>query len=202
MQRKVLCFGAHKDIKMKVTATKYTRFATMLAISSLVAIAPSQAAQVAGDNEVQLSGGFFHASGSDTGTMTADVSYGKFLTDRWELGLRQTLGYSFIDDADNQWNASTIPFVNYHFRGLSPDDRFQPFLGAFIGAAYNENDTTFTTGPNLGFKYFLDDQTFIVTRYRYEWFANDLDIGELRDNSSDGNHVITVGFGYVWGGAR
>jgi hypothetical protein len=160
------------------------------------------AQQVEGDNEIQLSGGFFHAQGSDDGTLTADVSYGKFLTDRWELGLRQTLGYSFIDNADDQWNASTIPFVNYHFRGVTQDDRFQPFLGAFAGAAYNENDTTFTVGPNLGFKYFVDDQTFFVTRYRYEWFADSLAVGEFEDNFSDGNHVVTFGFGYVWGGAR
>ena len=162
---------------------------------------PGYAAQKAGDNEIQLSGGFNRAQGSDTGTATADVSYAYFLSPSWALGLRQTLSYSFIDDDDDVWTASTVPFLNYHFRGLSLNDRFQPFLGAFAGAVYTEDDATGTIGPNVGFKYFVSDQTFVVARYRYEWFFDELELSSVR-NTSDGNHVVTVGFGFVWGAPR
>lgn len=172
----------------------------ILGVAVLLLAGAVQAAQVEGDHEIQVSAGFFHAEGSESGNMNVDVSYGKFITDRWELGIRQTLAYSFIDNADDEWTASTTPFASYHFRGISAYDRFQPFVGAFVGAAYTEGDGTATIGPHLGFKYFVDDQTFVVTRYRYEWFPDDLTVNDITDERADGNHVVTVGLGYVWGG--
>jgi hypothetical protein len=155
------------------------------------------AAQSAGDNEIQLSGGFFKTQGADVGTATVDVAYGYYLTNVWEIGIAQTLNYNIIDDADDTWTASTIPFVNYHFRGLSLNDTFQPFVGAFIGAIYNDDDTTGTAGPTVGFKAFLNDKTFLVTKYRYEWFFDDVSFSDVKD-TSHGNHVVTVGLGFLW----
>ncbi|MGB5707009.1 MAG: hypothetical protein WBM41_09255 [Arenicellales bacterium] len=53
---------------------------------------------------------------------------------------------------------------------------------------------------------YLNDSTFLITRYRYEWFFDDLNLGSLNeiedrietvaDNRSDGNHVFTVGLGF------
>ena len=127
--------------------------------------------------------------------MTLDLGYGYFLTEGWELGIIQTLGYSFIDDGDDIWIASTIPYINYNFRSSEP---FQPFIGAFIGATYNEDDATGTMGPQLGFKSFINDSTYIVLKYRYEWFFEELDYDDVEDNSSDGNHVVTLGVGFVF----
>lgn len=172
----------------------------MAAVGALLAfclVANTQAAQEANENEIQIAGSFFHAQGSDVGTLTLDVSYGYYLTDRWQIGLGQTLGYSFIDDKEDIWTASTIPFVHYHFRGLSLNDSFQPFIGAFAGAVYNEDDVTGTAGPAIGFKSFLSDKTFLVVKYRYEWFFDDLKVGDVTD-TSDGNHVGTIGLGFVW----
>ena len=156
-------------------------------------VAPVQAFQSKGDSTVQLAGGFFHAQNTDVGTMNLDVGYGYFLTENWELGILQTVGYSFIDDGDDIWVASTIPYVNYNFR---TQESFQPFVGAFIGASYNKDDATGTMGPQLGFKSYVNDSTYIVAKYRYEWFFNELNYGEIEDNSSDGNHVISLGVGF------
>ncbi len=174
--------------------------AALIAFSMLIGgtAVTAHANQKKGDRVLQLSGGFIHAQGADVGTVNLDVGYGYFYSDNWEIGIMQTLGYSFIDDDEDEWVASTIPYVNYNFRDLSRNNTFQPFIGAFIGASYNEDDATGTLGPQIGFRTFVNDNTFIVAKYRYEWFFDDLTINEIEDTSSDGNHVVTLGLGFVF----
>lgn len=161
-------------------------------------VTASSANQSAGDNTLQLSGSFTHSQGADSGVLNLDVAYGRLFTDSLELGILQYLGYSFIDNADDTWVASTIPYINYHFSGLSDSDYFLPFVGAFIGASYNDEDTTGTIGPQLGFKSFVNDTTFILTKYRYEWFFDELTVNDIEDSQSDGNHVATLGVGFIF----
>jgi hypothetical protein len=157
----------------------------------------SYAVQSAGNKEIQLSGGFFHANDTDVGTVTLDASYGYYLTNVWQIGVGQTLNYNINDNASDTWTASTIPFVHYHIRGLSTNDTFQPFLGAFAGAVYNDDDATGTAGPAAGFKAFMNETTFLVTKYRYEWFFNDVELGDVTDTTR-GNHIVTLGLGFVF----
>lgn len=179
---------------------KYYCIAALISVSILITgiAGTAQAAQKSGDSSLQLGGGFYHAQGAEVGTLNLDIGYGYFSTVNWEIGILQTVGYSFIDDADDVWSASTIPFVNYHFRGLSLNDTFQPFIGVFIGASYNEDDITGTMGPQVGFKSFVNDSTYIMVKYRYEWFFDELSIDEIEDTSSDGNHVVSLGVGFVF----
>ena len=155
------------------------------------------AAQSAEENALQISGGFFHAQDSDVGTATLSLSYGYFVTRPLEVGVSQSVNYNFVDDGDDTWTASTIPFVNYHFLGLSRDDVFQPFIGMFIGAVYNDDDSTGTIGPNIGFKAFIHEKTYLTMAYRYEWFFEEMELGDVSDTSS-GNHVVTLGLGILW----
>ncbi|MDY0219949.1 MAG: hypothetical protein RBR67_02290 [Desulfobacterium sp.] len=164
----------------------------------ILAAGTIHAGQDQGDSSLAISGSFFHAQGADVGTLNLEVGYGYFLTQNWELGVQQSLGYSFIDDGDDQWVGSTIPYVNYNFQGLSANDGFVPFVGAFVGASYNDDDITGTMGPQLGFKSFINDSTFILVKYRYEWFFDELTINDIEDTSSDGNHVVTIGLGFVF----
>lgn len=168
------------------------------AVAMLLAVmtTPAYSAQNAGDKSLQLGGGFFHSQGTDAGTLTADVAYGYYATKNVELGIAQTLGYSFIDGADDEWTASTAPFVNYHFLGLSDNDVFQPFIGAFIGAVYNDNDVVGTVGPQVGFKSYVNDSTFIAVKYRFEWFWDDMELRDGSSDDSDGNHIVSVGVGF------
>lgn len=179
---------------------KYRFAACIIGLSVLLAGLSTNvnAAQSKGDHALQFSGGFFHADGADSGTLNLDVGYGYYLTENWEVGILQSLGYSFIDDADDQWVASTIPFINYYFTGLSTNNSFQPFLGAFLGASYNEDDTTGTIGPQLGFKSFISEKTYILFKYRYEWFFDELTIDDIQDTKSDGNHVVSLGLGFIF----
>lgn len=155
------------------------------------------ASQSAGSSEIQVSGSFQHASGSKVGALSGDFSYGYFVSPAWQLGLRQTLSYNFIDDAKDTWLASTAPFVNYHFRGFSANESFQPFLGAFLGAAYNDKRGSGMIGPHVGLKTFMNDKTFLLTQYRYEWFWNKMKFGDMTDTTR-GNNVVTIGVGFLF----
>jgi hypothetical protein len=76
-----------------------------------------------------------------------DLSYGVYLSPEWQLGFRQALNYNFIDDGSDVWMATTAPFVNYQLRIT---DIIVPYLGAFIGAAWNDRDVTGALGPQAG----------------------------------------------------
>ena len=160
---------------------------------------PAHAAPLANSNEVLVNGGFFHTADTDFGNVNLDLSYGRYLGNpAWQLGLLQGLNWTIIDDAEDPWAAVTAPFVNYHFLGFSQEQTVVPFLGAFTGLVWNDDDATGTLGPQAGFKFFLTDHAFVQTKYRYEWFFDELD--QTDDAADDGNHVLSLGIGYVWGG--
>lgn len=176
-------------------------YARSLAAAALICIStPVWANPEAGDSELQLGAGFFHAQDSDSGTLTGDASYGYFLSEMVEVGIRQGISAQFIESARDQWNLTTIPFVDVHFTDLFGENSTAvPFVGAFAGAVYNDQDATGTIGPNAGIKFFLTEEAFLVTRYRYEWFFDELDLDDVTDESSNGNHVVNIGLGVMWG---
>ena len=155
------------------------------------------AAPVAGDSEVELNGGFFHTQGSGRGTLNADVHYGYYLSQGWEIGLRQALNYNFIKDRRDFWVATTTPLIVYNFR-LS--DTFVPYLGGDLGLVWNDRNVSGTLGPNTGLKIFLSDQTYLNAGYRYQWFFDRF--RDIDNNSNRGNHIVNIGIGFVWGGTR
>lgn len=170
--------------------------AVLLFVGSLLSGGAAIAAPTQGGSELLVSGGFFHQEDSDTGNLNFDLSYGAYLTPGWQLGIRQALNYNFVDDHRDFWIATTAPFVNYHFRLT---DIIFPYLGAFIGLAWNDRDATGTVGPQAGVKFFVHDRAFLNLGYRYEWFFNKFEA--IEDNTSSGNHVFNIGIGLTWGGA-
>ena len=179
------------------TTNRYFFPAIFALILVMLVTTPAQTAPVGGDNEVEAAAGFFHAQGSDSGSFNVDLQFGRYLTPGWELGIRQALNYNFIDDGRDSWVATTTPFLVYNFHF---NDYVIPFLGVAAGAAYNDRDITGTLSPNVGVKIFLSDQTYLGLRYRYEWYFNRLN--RVDNNADTGNHVATIGIGFVWGGAR
>jgi hypothetical protein len=117
--------------------------------------------------------------------LNLDLSYGAYLTPGWQLGFRQALNYNFIEDRSDIWVATTAPFVNYHFRA---SEVVYPYLGTFVGRAWNDRDATGTLGPQAGVKFFVHDQAFLNLGYRYEWFWNRFN--RISNNADDGNHVL------------
>ena len=171
-------------------------FAMAILIGWVLSDGPVIAASTDGASEAQVSAGFFHAQGSDSGSLNLDLSYGYYLTPGWQLGIRQALNYNFIDDSRDFWLASTTPFINYHFHLT---DIIVPYLGGFMGLVWNDRDVTGTIGPQTGVKFFVHDRTFLNVGYRYELFFNRIEA--IDNNSSRGNHVVNLGVGFTWGGA-
>jgi lipid A 3-O-deacylase PagL len=171
-------------------------FATALVLPlAVTGTKMAYAAPVANDSGIEAAGGFFHTQGSDSGQFNADVAYSYYLTPGWEIGLRQALNYEFVDDARDTWRATTTPFLayNFHFGNVVP------FLALAGGIVWNDRNITGTLGPNAGVKFFFSDQTYLGLRYRYEWFFHS--IKGLENNADHGQHVGTVGIGFVWGGS-
>jgi len=171
-------------------------FASVFVAGLWLSHGSATAAPGAGASEAQVAAGFNHTEGSDSGSLNADLSYGYYLTPGWQVGLRQALNYTFIDDQRDFWFATTAPFLNYHFRLTNI---IVPYLGAFIGLAWNDRDATGTVGPQGGIKFFVHDNAFLNLGYRYEIFFSRIDT--IDNNKSRGNHVANIGIGFTWGGA-
>ena len=62
-----------------------------------------------GSSELLVSGGFNHTQNSDTGSLNVDLSYGYYLTPGWQLGIRQAINSTFVDDGGDFWLATTTP---------------------------------------------------------------------------------------------
>jgi hypothetical protein len=170
-----------------------------LIILPTVHVSESHALPQSGDQEVELSGSLFRPVGQRGGNLNLNGSYGYYLENpAWQIGIRQ--GYNLIHDRDvsDVWNLTTVPYVNYHFDKWG---NVVPFIGTFVGAVYNDEDITGTIGPEAGVKSFLGESTFVSLRYRYEWFFEELDSGDVRD-TTDANHVAILGIGYTWGGSN
>lgn len=172
-------------------------FTSMVLVSLIFGSPVVRAAPDAGSSELQVSGGFFHAQGSDSGSLNTDLSYGYYFTPGWQLGIRQGLNYNFIDDHRDFWIATTTPFLNYNFRLT---DIIVPYVGGFIGLVWNDRDETGTIGPQTGVKFFVHDRAFLNLGYRYEFFFDR--IRAIDDNASRGNHVFNIGIGLAWGGTK
>jgi hypothetical protein len=171
-------------------------FSSTLIIGLLLGTGFASAAPGDGASELQVSAGFNHTQGSDTGSLNVDLSYGYYLTPGWQLGFRQAINSTFVDNGRDFWLATTTPFINYNFRLTNI---IVPYLGGFIGLAWNDRDTTGTVGPQGGVKFFVHDNAFLNLGYRYEIFFSR--INTIDNNSSRGNHVANIGVGFPWGGS-
>ncbi|HUR71830.1 MAG TPA: outer membrane beta-barrel protein [Candidatus Limnocylindrales bacterium] len=171
-------------------------FSSTLLVGLLLGTGTASALPGDGASEVQVSAGFNQTQGSDTGSLNVDLSYGYYLTPGWQLGFRQAINSTFVDNGRDFWLATTTPFLNYNFRLTNI---IVPYLGAFIGAAWNDRDITGTAGPQVGIKFFVHDNTFLNLGYRYDIFFSRIDT--IDNNSSRGNHVANLGVGFTWGGA-
>src|SRR6266480_7540232 len=125
---------------------------------------------------------------------SSDVCSSDLLSPGWEIGFRQALDYNFINHAPDAWQATTTPFLHYHFR---INNVLVPYLGMQGGIVWNDRDITGTIGPSAGIKLFVADQTFVNIGYRYEWFFNSFEAA--RDKRVHGNYVANIGLGFVWG---
>ena len=184
-------------------------YKSVLVVVVMLMTTAAQAEPRGNMTEMQLSAGFFHGQNSDNGLVSGDVVLGRYLADpHWQLGLEQGLDWAIRDEQDDLWKATSLGFVAYHF-GLTDrrDDRERdrdremrnpiiPFSGGVIGGVYNDDDGTGVLGPLAGIKWFVNETTFVLLKYRYEWYWSELDLSDGEE--SDGSHVASLGIGFIW----
>lgn len=146
-----------------------------------------------GDREVTLSGSGSSDNELDNTTLGVSGSYGFYTTPNLLFGLRQSVNYTGIDDADDAFNGSTRGFVDYVFG----TGRLRPFVGASLGAVYGDNvEESVAVGPEAGVKYYADRNTFVFGQVEYQILFEDS--SEFDNNIDDGifNYTIGVGFNF------
>lgn len=181
---------------------KMKRFTQKVLTLGLIAGAVSGAAIAAdgvsgpqtGDREFSLSGTGSSDKDGDNSNFGVTGDLGWYTSSRMVWGVRQSLNFADIEGEDvknDYWNGSTRLYTDYHFGSAQA----RPFVGASLGAIYGDgvNDTGFA-GLELGMKYYVLENTYILGRGEYQFFfdnGNDVD-----DNFSDGAWAYTVGIGY------
>jgi hypothetical protein len=173
---------------MSIKTLKLSFMALALLLGSFVGNVSAQPEE--GDQELQLSADFVGNHKFKSYATSVEASYGFFVTDELELGAR--LGYvgNFPRGASSAWAATVLPFIDYHFRGISEGDKILPYVGAFGGFYLNDRDEAYAVGPEAGVKFFVYDKTFINTQYRYEFFDS--------LNTRDAFHEFRVAIGFLF----
>jgi hypothetical protein len=173
---------------MSIKTLKLSFMALALAFGSFIGTASAQPEE--GDQELQLSADFFGNHKFKSYATDIEGSYGFFLTDALEVGAR--LGYVgiFPDGGSSAWAMTALPFIDYHFRGISDGDKILPYVGVFGGWYFNDRDDAYALGPEAGVKFFVYDKTFINTQYRYEFFDS--------LNTRDASHEVRVALGFLF----
>jgi hypothetical protein len=157
---------------------------------------PAMAQPQAGDWEFTLGGSGTADNEFETGGFVLNGSVGYFLNPNFEVGLRQGVGFAGFSEASEEWSGSTRVAADWHFLL----GKFVPFIGANIGIDYNEHDNSWNLAPEVGFKYYVHEKTFLFALGEYRWFWDK--ISDVDNNADDGRFALTVGIGFNLGGHR
>lgn len=146
---------------------------------------------VKGDRELTIAGTGSSDQDVDNGTYGISGDIGWYLSDNFQLGLRQSFNYVQVEGGDDRSNGATRAFVNYHFDlGAA-----RPFVGLSAGGIYGDGvDDTGFGGPEAGLKYYVRQKTFLFARAEYQYFFESSD--DIEDNFEDGSFAYGVGVGY------
>lgn len=144
-----------------------------------------------GNKELTLSGSGNNDNDFENGSIGLAGSFGYFLTDAFEVGVRQS--FNWADAGESSWAASTRAFADFHF----DLGQWRPFVGANLGYVYGDDvDDTWEAAPEAGVKYFVNDTTFIFGMVEYQFFFDDTD--GIDDGFDDGQFVYSLGIGFRW----
>jgi hypothetical protein len=167
---------------------------TVVALAS-AGVASTFAQPQGGDWEFTLGGSGNANNKFSTGGFGLSGSVGYFFNENFETALRQNWNYD-TSGPNDQWSGATRLAADWHFLL----GNFVPFVGANVGLDYNRYDNSWGVGPELGFKYYVHERTFILAMGEYRW--NFDRIRDIDNNSDNGTFVFTVGVGFAVGGRR
>lgn len=145
----------------------------------------------AGDWEFTLGGSGGSNKDFDNSLGGVNFSLGYFLSDTFEVSLRQSINYSNGPGSGADYNGSTFIAIDQHFG----TGKFVPFIGINAGRLYGDNtNETWAAGIEGGLKLYVKPKTFIFALVNYAWTFDDSD--DATDNFNDGAVLWTVGIGF------
>jgi len=144
-----------------------------------------------GDWELLLGGTGSNDHSFDAGNIGFSGSIGYFLTNNFELALRQNFNWS--DVGNSTYIATTRAAIDYHF----DLDRVYPFIGVNLGYVYGDNvDDTWEGAPELGLKWFVKPDTFIYGMAEYQFFFDNT--SHIDNGFNHGIYVYSIGIGFTF----
>ena len=168
-----------------------------VAVCLLLMTAQARAQFQMGDWTLELGGIGSNSADFDGATFTVRGDVGYFLTNEFELSLRQGIGYTDFtggeDGGGSAWVGSTQIAADFHF---DVGGRWVPYVGGHLGYIYGDGvSDTFEAGPQGGVKFFVNSTTFIDLSVEYQFFFDDSDDEAFAD---DGQFVYGLNIGFRW----
>lgn len=160
----------------------------------LAAFVPSMALAQAesGDREITINGSGSSDKDFDTTGFDMNASYGQYINDAGQVGVRQSLSISDTEGESTDIDGATVLFYDHHF---DVGERARPFVGLNVGYNYGDRtEETFSAGPEAGLKYYVRNKTFIQGMVQYQFLFDSAD--EAENNYDDGIVYYSVGVGY------
>jgi len=162
----------------------YRNALIVIAICLVPAIAKAQAR---GPWELELGGSGTNSSKFNGFTAAGNGALSYFLTDQFEIGVRQNIAYS--DLAGSNWAGTTAVAFDFNLP-LGDQGQFVPYGGGNVGYIYGDGiHDSFVGGPEAGIKVFLNSSTFIYASMTYEINF------DKHGGSSDGQVLYGLGLG-------
>jgi hypothetical protein len=138
--------------------------------------------------ELRLSGAGSNDNDFNNGGFSVGADIGYYLTDAWEVGVRQNFTFATSDSAGSSWTGATRVFLDYNFNAWG---KIVPFVGANVGYLYGEDtDSSWIAAPEAGIKWYVKPETFLFFQAEYQW--------PVQDRFEDGVFVYSLGFGINW----
>jgi len=144
-----------------------------------------------GDKEITLGGAGSSDKDFDDTVFSVQGSWGQYLSESSLWGVRQTVNARDTEGESVKFDGSTRVFYDYHFG----TGKARPFIGASIGGVYGDRvDETFMAGPEVGFKYWVQDKTFITAMAEYQFLFKSG--SDAQDRYDDGVFLYSIGVGF------
>ena len=160
----------------------------LVPVVALLALpAMAQAQFEAGNYALELFGTGGNDQDFESGSVAVGGELSYFLSKEMGIGIRQALSWADSEGGDSIWAGDTRVFGNYHF----DLDRWQPYVGAFIGYVYGDVTSDFwVAGPEAGVKYFVNSTTYVDLNAAYGF--------NLDEGIDDGSFFYGLGIGFRW----
>ena len=168
----------------------------------LAAAGSASAGPAPGEGTLLVDSGYAMPRQPSADSITRTATLGYQASTQFDLGVQQVVNYAGMADAETLWDHNeawqgrTAGFANLDL--LETGFGLVPFVGAFAGLDYDQENASAFMGPHAGFSQYLDETTFLRVRYRYEWSSEDDDGKDLAADAEQGEHVVSIGLGVTF----